>query len=863
MPTITKTQQQDFVNELSRAKKESDVRIVYRNLFKTFYGNQVRIITEEFGTDILIESTDLFYKLKLLAEIKYESDFTAFKTERAKVVEQIIYYLYHFRKKGEILPNILVAADRNELFVIYGPKLYAYLDNDYDWTIKPSESYKYNLELFNELLKDPNLDVFVYNLRSLNFDFNYIFTLIDELLQLNGKFSTIEVSHNSLLKIFEDFNKNVFGGLAIDSKIKMQILFNKFLDNGKVYLHPQKKNIICVITDNKRITEYPLNASQFEAFFSQYNIKDFNAYRQLSEIADTLLEEIQRRFTGDFWTPKIWVDKAHELIENELGSDWKEKYIVWDAAAGTKNLTRDYKFSQLYCSTIHEEEIAISDIYNPEAVTFQYDFLNDDVWLHNGKREITDALKMPLELYNALKEKRPMVFFMNPPYGSNGDNANRSGKRDKEGIAKSKINNIMLDNGIGASAAQELYCQFIYRTQLLAKTFGYETDFHFFYFFNKGFLTSPSFASFTGKLCRQFSFEKGFMFNAGEFNGTSSTWGVIFSHWKLNLNTNPQNKFSFDVLESKNGKIVKKGKWIGKCLNKKDVISNFIISNKNTELLNNGRYPKTKNGIDIPDDKTQSRGKMYKSAFGYFHNCGNNIQFSDKYTGLYSMCFNHGDGQNITVENFEQCFITFAVRKSTLEVFREQDLLWVRDKDIFRRPSEKLQKSKKWTEFVADCVVYSLFASGSNQTALRNYEYNGKQWRVNNEFFWLSKSKITELAVKYGNMATQIDADGDTERFVYQWLSKDKNNISTEATQLLSFATELLEKSFVLRETYAQMYPQYHLNAWDAGWLQIYKMIFSNDRINDSLKDFQNEFKSHLNALGEKIFQIANEDEMI
>jgi hypothetical protein len=153
-------------------------------------------------------------------------------------------------------------------------------------------------------------------------------------------------------------------------------------------------------------------------------------YRQLSAIADTLIEEVGRRFTGDFWTPKLWADKAHELISAELGDDWKDNYLVWDAAAGTKNLTRDYCFGRhcgldpqspktgnLFCSTLHEEEIAISDMYNPEANTFQYDFLNDDVWLPAGQRTITDSLKMPVELYKTLTDKRPFVFFMNPPYG--------------------------------------------------------------------------------------------------------------------------------------------------------------------------------------------------------------------------------------------------------------------------------------------------------------------------------------------------------------------------------------------------------------------------------------------------------------
>ncbi|GHT40565.1 hypothetical protein AGMMS49965_09020 [Bacteroidia bacterium] len=862
MSKITKSQQEKFVKELSRAQKESDVRIAYRNLFKTFYGDEVKIITEYHNTDILVESVDrLFYNLKLLAEIKYEEQFTEQKQARAMVAVQIIYYLHRFREAGESLPNILVAADKNEIFVLYGPKLYSYLDENFDWTISPSEAYQHNSELFNILIEDPNLDVFVHNLQSTNFDLNYIFTLIDELLNLDGAFNKIEISKQSLLKIFEDFNKNVFGGMAVDSKIKMQILFNKFLNNGKVYLHPEKKNTVCVITTGRKFTEYRVNASQFEAFFSQFDIQsNLWIYKELTEIADTLIEEVGRRFTGDFWTPKLWTDRAHELISEQLGNDWKEKYVVWDAASGTKNLTRDYKFNALFCSTLHEEEIAISDMYNPEATTFQYDFLNDDIWVHTGQRGFYDNLKMPAELIKALQANQPIVFFMNPPFGSNGDNANKSGKRDKEGIAKTKINDLMVAENIGSSAAQELYCQFIYRVQLWAKTFNYTKDLHFF-FFNKGFLTSPSFGNFTEKLCRQFTFEAGFLFNAGEFHGTSSAWGIIFSHWKLNPNNNPQTEFQFDVLKNEENEIIEKCRWVAKKIDKKFTISSWIneIKVKGEKITD---FPTTSDGIKNSIAKTRVKYTT-KHSLGNLFNHNNNVQCSDKYLQLLSMPYKSGECPIIDESNFEKICVTFAVRKSAVEVFREQNLLWVRDKDVFRRPSETLQKSKNWDKFVADCVVYSLFASGSNQTSLRNYEYNGKNYRVNNEFFWLSKAQINALGIEHNNMEVQIDLQNDEERFVYKKITNYELKITSEAKALLDFATELLSKSFSLRQTYNNIQPKYNLNAWDAGWLQIHKMLFSNDRLNDSFKPLQAEFKQQLKALGDKICKVAEADGMI
>jgi hypothetical protein len=51
-------------------------------------------------------------------------------------------------------------------------------------------------------------------------------------------------------------------------------------------------------------------------------------------------------------------------------------------------------FKELYCSTINHGDLEIAKDYNPEAIKFQYDFLNDGV--ENG--EIVLDEKMPVGL---------------------------------------------------------------------------------------------------------------------------------------------------------------------------------------------------------------------------------------------------------------------------------------------------------------------------------------------------------------------------------------------------------------------------------------------------------------------------------
>jgi hypothetical protein len=48
----------------------------------------------------------------------------------------------------------------------------------------------------------------------------------------------------------------------------------------------------------------------------------------------------KRRFHGEFYTPEIWVDEGHRMIEQQFCPNWKDEYVIWDPAYGTGNLTK-------------------------------------------------------------------------------------------------------------------------------------------------------------------------------------------------------------------------------------------------------------------------------------------------------------------------------------------------------------------------------------------------------------------------------------------------------------------------------------------------------------------------------------------
>ena len=139
----------------------------------------------------------------------------------------------------------------------------------------------------------------------------------------------------------------------------------------------------------------------------------------------------ERRRHGVFYTPKIWADYAHERLSNILDDNWREEFVVWDNCAGTCNLTKDYKFNELYISTLFESEVEEGMQFNPEAEHFQFDFLNDEI--PNPGSLFNSETKLPDRLLDAFKKNKKILFLINPPYAA-GKN------EDSNGVSNTKIN---------------------------------------------------------------------------------------------------------------------------------------------------------------------------------------------------------------------------------------------------------------------------------------------------------------------------------------------------------------------------------------------------------------------------------------
>lgn len=530
-----------FYDAMKQTHEERQVEDIFNEaLKKAFIKSKSDIITNPYKCDGLVISDNI----KLLVEYKFDVNLKD-SFERAKVLIQVVFYLHKFYENGDALPNVVMIADRNEVFVLHSNQLMKYLDDDVDWTVSPSTAHsKYN-EITRRIALDNEINPFVYNIDN-SFNFNIIEEKIRNLS--SGIKKLTKINEHNLSRSYNYFCKNVMKDAdKIQTNDLVGIFIRRITDKDNCYKHPIKENILVCNTN-----EYRIDGRAFDAFFSnfdkEYTVKEKKA---LTEIADRLIEDTNRRRRGEFYTPTIFADYAHKMLSEQLGDDWKEKYVVWDCCWGTGNLTRDYKFKELYCSTLQQSDLDCGSRYNPEATKFQLDFLNDDI--------IEPSLfdyKLPQGLYNALKENKPLVFLINPPFATASE---MNGLGKGKGACKTKTSMRMTEAGL-SNANKNLFAQFLYNILLIKKHFKLN-NVVIGLFCNPIYLSGTAFDKFREMFLKEFSYKDGILFNASNFADVSNLWGINFCIWTSGESTFTR-EFNHRIIEIENDELKQQGNKI-------------------------------------------------------------------------------------------------------------------------------------------------------------------------------------------------------------------------------------------------------------------------------------------------------------
>jgi len=807
------------ITQLTLSLVEKDVENSYRQyISKKIQG---MIFTSPFQCDGFGVSEK--YNIRLLCEFKKESDFSK-KLDRSVALAQVIVYIKKFELIGQKLPNVILIADRNEWFVLHTNDVFKYLNIDIDWSIAPS-SANTNKQLMDMLMDDETINPFVFSISQLDMVIDKIKDLAKNIVR------KIPITPHNITEVFSYFEKNVLGKHNLNTNELANLFVQILINPDDNCLHGAKKRKTIV---SKSFNEIPVKTREsFESFFSHFSDEYTPRQKEnLTAVVDRLVQDIIRRKQGEFFTPTIWANKAHEYITSIYGEDWKDKYVVWDPAWGTGNLTRYHRFKELYVSTLNYSDIqtATQMGFNPEAVKFQFDFLNDDYdFLPKGLRDAIDC-------------GREIIVLINPPYATANVMGNNSDH--KEGVAKTKMNEMMINEGWGKSS-QNLYSQFFYR---LTKLQEINKKIKIAVFCKPLYLTGDAYCDFRNLFFNYFGFEKGFLFEASNFSDVAKGWGINFAIFSEKTN-NIKTSFIHDLIK-KDGDLIKNGE-------EEKLITYGIKTLYNTDGLNQAskwvrEELKGLKTFDAPQIssativKPNGIGTIVNGALGYLLNNANNVGSNSQQVCFFTGTCSKAHGLSVIPKNFYKCVSLFAGRKMI-----SND--WINDKDEYLAPNED---HEQYQQFTNDSIVHSLFNNSSQQSSLRQVMYKDQLWDIKNEFFWMSKEEMMNLANDTNYTELYNDARTDNNRYVYNLLFGEQNiyeQLSPDAKLVLDKATELTRISMNMRSHFAD--DQNQLNSWDAGYAQL-KLVWK-EYFPEEFKEFRQLYKNLEDRMRPLIYELG------
>ncbi len=778
--------------DLSFASTEKEVEHMYWTLFT---GEIKDIeITSQFNTDGFLVWKHNDTERRVLLECKVDRELTR-KHERAAIIAQLICYTRKFLDKGIDIPNIFMIGDKNECVIVESKHFQYLLDMEFDWNMPPS-SCDNRIVYTIEQQKDYPYMLFR------NSDLPNFRSIIDCINSIAIEQQRVKVGEKNIESLYNFWCTNVMNDKKITEVDKLDCMFACLFHPERAHVNPAKGNGNLLIYGGRY--DIKIKGNQFDNFINKYDtssltIEDID---HLYETRDRLIQDRIRRLQGAFYTPRIWVDVAYDLIGKTLGSDWRKTCVVWDPAAGTGNLTRDYSFDNLILSTFEQADVESikRNNYNEGAVVEQFDFLNGDI---DGMFPTLPSSIVKRLMY-AVSSGKHVVFLMNPPYGTAND-AGAKGS-SKAGIATTVASSEMKSENIGA-ASQQLYAQFMFRVSRIVKMFGIR-HYTLVLYSVPTFMTSSSYKGFREFFYKKFKFVSGALFNAAHFAGVSDRWGVSLTLWQNGTTTGD---IKLDVLDINNSQVVKIDTKTMYCSDNQEA-SQWV--RQEVKGLKTFDAPQLTSGLEIKQHG-DLRGSCVDGSLGYLTTPGNGFQWSATGVWLSSSPGSNGHGLSIIPQNFKKVCALFAVRKLVSET-------WINQKDEYLAPLPQTERTTRYQQWNDDCVIYSLFHSSSQQTSMRDVSYKGKNWTIRNDFFWRKNLDMRMMA----NVAHYTDMYHDTinnSEESYLATIYDQLNLSPEAVSVMRFANMLLECSMARREAFNYEYTEkeLHLNAWDAGAYQL------------------------------------------
>ncbi|MEM5877484.1 MAG: hypothetical protein QXF12_01260 [Candidatus Aenigmatarchaeota archaeon] len=539
---------------------------------------------------------------------------------------------------------------------------------------------------------------YIYVLESINdkivvFDLINDYVLLQNFINKNFKKSEkIVINKNNVFSVYGFWYKEVQHSISIDWKLANEVgLQNKdFFIADLIYYgaqHKDKKtttdlNNIEVIFDGSFYTTqkslyrdslFDLSIFGFkdkreshDKFWSNYEI-DYDVINYAFSNSDIFVDFDKRAKTGSFYTPLVWVEKAHEYLSQVLGKNWQDEYYVWDCAAGTGNLLVGLKNpDRVFASTLEQEDIEImlnrKELKIKHENVFQFDFINDKL------KPKSKGGKVPDHLYSIItnpEKRQNLLFIINPPYGSVGNLRVIAQKEVRNKIGFKNIVKVNKPYYEIRSVKEEMFLLFI------ARIYYEIPDCYIALFSRAGFLIYKKYQPFMHFFRAKFL--KGFCVPSYTFENVVAHFPLIFSIWstkeKRCEKSDPDNNYLFDIYDKEN------------------------------------RYLGVKQFIHIKDRKL-----IHKWITNYNSYDNNSIAFlsyknSDFLHQRQTFITNNTNlhpARKVIYINETNLFITM-VYLSVRQAIPES---WLNQNDLFYEPDIEFMQDY---EFITDCLYYALF----------------------------------------------------------------------------------------------------------------------------------------------------------
>lgn len=509
-----------------------------------------------------------------------------------------------------------------------------------------------------------------------------------------------------------------------------------------------------------------------------------------------------RKASGEFFTPHIWAEEARKYFDKYI-QNWRQDYTVWEGSCGSGNLVRNGGMEKLFMSTLQQDDVdnlkTMPEFEN--ATIFQCDFLNK-LDYDEFNTEFIDSL--PEGLQDVIRNDKPLIFFMNPPYKSGCASATDVGRYMKD------ISTPDCDLG---KAAYDLFYQFCWRVMDIVDKF-HLTNAYYGVFGPLTWFTGANANTLLTEFEHHFEFIDGMCISANEFSDTSESinWGIGFTLWKSGTYNTRKDILLEKKIIDVSGSIVTEGRILYELTREK--LSSWVQPKDvsfYTEMPIMTSHLTFKGG-KVNEKVGHKAGKIAVNALGTLM-VGNTLTRADSQSAVLSTptTIQYTD---ITEENFWRCVASFVFRQI-------YDAGWAVSKKEVSAPNTSIEGYQEW---VYNVLVLFLFEYKAMNSSLRDVEFNGDKIIIRNNLFPISAEEV-QLNCTDEIILNDLKNNPPTNQFILKCIEEAKPYWNDAMKELFNWCKTYILNSLDRRKSvgYAGS-----LECWDAGLPQIRASLFSD-----------------------------------